>query len=358
MAEMKFFRQYGDTDRLFKVFSALCAYNKWLRLNHTWPDGSYWSSGWGTGMDNMPRVKEEYNPIYSNGHMTWLDTCLQQYMVDKMLLEIGFYTERWQEIEDFEDEMKLLKAYINEKMWDEQTGFLYDRYADGTLCTTKGISAFWALQTDILDKGRMDRLVAHLCDTTEFARTHMVPSISADNPKYKDNGRYWQGGVWPGTNYMVMDGLYKNGYTELAYKVADNDYSNVLKIFGDTGTFWEYCAPESSEPGFMARKNFVGWGGLPPIAEFIEFILGIHSDCAEQLIKWDVRQTEAHGIDRLPFGNEGQVCLQAAARKSASDKPVITVTSNVEFDLVVSWGEGNTSSKIHITPCKKQNIKF
>jgi len=358
MAEMKFFKQYGDVDRLHKVFSSLCAYNKWLQLNHTWPDGSYWSSGWGTGMDNMPRVKSKYNQIYSHGHMTWLDACLQQWMVDKMLLEIGFYIERWQEIEDFEDEMKHLKAYINEKMWDEKTGFLYDRYADGSLCTTKGISAFWALQTDILDKDRLDRLVAHLDDTTEFARTHMVPSLSADHPKYNERGRYWQGGVWPGANYMVMDGLYKKGYKAKAYQIASNDYANIFKIFEDTGTFWEYCAPEFEEPGFMARKDFVGWGGLPPIAEFIEFILGIHSDCSENLITWEMEQKEVHGIDRLPFGNEGQVSLRAGARKDSSQKPVVTVSSNVEFDIVINWGGGQTSGKIHVLPGQNQTLKF
>lgn len=358
MAEMKFFRQYGDNDRLFKVFPALCAYNKWLQLNRTWPDGSYWSSGWGSGMDNMPRVGSGYNPIYSNGHMTWLDTMLQQYMVDRMLLDIGFHTERWQEIEDFEDEMSFLKKYVNENMWDEKTGFLYDRNADGSLCKTKGISAFWALQTDILDKDRMDRLVEHLSDSSEFARTHMVPSLSADHPKYKDNGRYWQGGVWPGANYMVIDGLYKQGYKDLAYKVAANDYVNILEIYKNTGTFWEYCAPETAEPGFMARKNFVGWGGLAPISEFIEFILGIHSDCAENLITWELNQTEAHGIDRLPFGTEGLISLQAASRANVSQTPKITVSSNVEFDLVVNWGDGKSSGRIHVSPGKKISLKL
>jgi len=358
MAEMKFFKQYGDVDRLHKIFSSLCAYNKWLQLNHTWPDGSYWSSGWGTGMDNLPRVKSKYNQIYSHGHMTWLDACLQQIMVDKLLLDIGFFTERWQEIEDFEDEIKHLTAYVNEKMWDEKTGFLYDRYGDGTLCETKSIAAFWALQTDILSRERMDRLVKHLDDTTEFARHHMVPSLSADHPKYNAKGRYWQGGVWPGANYMVMDGLYKKGYCNKAKQIAANDFANILEIYKNTGTFWEYCAPESTEPGFMARKNFVGWGGLPPIAEFIEFILGIHSDCSESLIVWDITQTESHGIQRLPFGNEGQVSLQVANRKSDSQKPVVTVSTNVEFDLIVKWGKDNTTQKIHIQSGENQEVKL
>ena len=67
--ELAYYRQFGDIERLHRVFPALCAYAKWWRLNRTWPDGTYWSSGWGTGMDNMPRVKPEYNPIFSHGHM-------------------------------------------------------------------------------------------------------------------------------------------------------------------------------------------------------------------------------------------------------------------------------------------------
>ena len=53
------------------------------------------------------------------------------------------------------------------------------------LCTTKGIGAFWALQADALDKGRMNRMVAHLADTAEFDQakddpmfvTALVPNV-------------------------------------------------------------------------------------------------------------------------------------------------------------------------------------
>lgn len=45
--EMVYFHQFGDTERLHKIFPVLCAYYKWLNLNHTWRNGTYWSSGWG-----------------------------------------------------------------------------------------------------------------------------------------------------------------------------------------------------------------------------------------------------------------------------------------------------------------------
>lgn len=141
-----YYRQFGDIDRLHKVFPALCAYAKWWKLNRTWPNGTYWSSGWGTGMDNTPRVPEGYNQIFSNGHMEWLDANLQQMLVNESLLQIGFYIERWQEIEEVEDENRFLKKHINDFMWNDAEGFLFDRYADGSLGTAKGIYAYWALR--------------------------------------------------------------------------------------------------------------------------------------------------------------------------------------------------------------------
>lgn len=342
--ELAYFKQFGDIDRLHAIFPALCAYAKWWKLNRTWPNGTYWTSGWGTGMDNMPRVKSEYNPIYSHGHMEWLDANLQQYLVDYSLLQIGFYIERWQEIEDMEDEMKFLKAHVGTKMWSDEDNFLHDRYADGSLCDTKGISAFWALQTDVLDKEKLDKLVAHLENDVEFARTHRVPSLSADHPKYNAAGRYWQGGVWPGANYMVIDGLWRQGYHKLCREVARNHYDCVFNVWKDTGTFWEYYAPETKEPGFMARKDFVGWTGLPPIAVFIEYVLGIKSDYSEKTVEWDITNLEEHGIDRYPFGPDASISLKVAARKSPEDTPIINVETSEPFKLVVLWGNGKSST--------------
>jgi len=348
--EMVYYQQFGDVERLHKIFPVLCAYYKWLRLNRTWRNGTYWSSGWGTGMDNMPRVPAGYNPIYSHGHMIWLDTNLQQLFTAKLLLEMGFYLERWQEIEDFEDEAKMLGKYIHDNLWDEQTGFLYDQYADGTLCKTKGIGAYWVLYTDVLDNKQLDRMVKELDNPLTFNRKYRIPSLSADHPKYKENGRYWQGGIWPGTNYMVMQGLIKKGYRKLARKIALNHYAQVLEVFKKTGTFWEYYSPEQPEPGFMARKNFVGWTGLPPIAEFIEFIIGIQGDYINKQIIWDMNLTEANGIERYPFGPEGLVNLKTEARASAKEEPRITVDTNIAFELVVLYG--NEKKKINVSPGK------
>jgi len=345
-SEWLYYTSTGDENRLNKVFPVLAAYYKWLKLNRTWRNGTYWSSGWGTGMDNMPRVPEGYNTIYSNGHMIWLDACLQQIQVAQILLKMGFYLERWQEIEEFEDDIKKLTNYINKNMWSEKDGFLYDQYENDSLSGTQGIYAYWALHTDVLPKQRLDRLVAHLDDTATFNRPHRVPSLSAANSKYKANGRYWVGGVWPGTNYMVVSGLVEKGYRRMAWDIVRNHYDQVFKVFQETGTFWEYYAPEATEPGFMARKDFVGWTGLPPIADLIEYIFGIRSDYAEKKLTIDVNLLDGYGIDHYPWGEDGQLDIKVGKRKNSDQKPHVTIKSTSDIEVTLLWGNGDQPHRL------------
>jgi hypothetical protein len=64
---------------------------------------------------------------------------------------------------------------------------------------------------------------------------------------------------------------------------------------------------------------------------------------------------EAHGIERYPFGPDGVVTLKAAARKSADEKPTVTVATNVPFDLTVLWGDGQVST-VHVEKSGKVNL--
>lgn len=172
----------------------------------------------------------------------------------------------------------------------------------------------------------------------------VFPALAADNPKYHTNGRYWEGGVWPGTNYMVVSGLWDKGYLDLARSIARNHYDNVLKVYEKTGTFWEYYAPESAEPGFMARKDFVGWTGLPPISYLLEYIFGIHTNAVERQMTLDVTLTDGYGISRYPFGEKGSVDINVARRSSTTDKPRITIQSTAPFTLTVLCGNGQKAS--------------
>ncbi|MCU0386041.1 MAG: hypothetical protein MUE38_08425, partial [Flavihumibacter sp.] len=160
------------------------------------------------------------------------------------------------------------------------------------------------------------------------------------------DGRYWQGGVWAPTNYMVIAGLRQNNLHPLAFELAKKHHQQVLQVFKDTGTFWEYYAPETTTPGLLARPDFIGWTGLVPISILFEGIFGIRSSIQTNTINWDVRLTEEHGIDRYPIGKEGILSLQAAARTSEKQKPSLTIQSNLPLKLKLSWAGGSDTFDI------------
>lgn len=336
-SEWEYFQNFGDMERLDQIFPVLSAFYQWLMLNRTWPDGSYWSSGWGTGMDNQPRVESKYNMIFSHGHMVWLDACLQQIFTAKILLKMGLVLERWQEIEEIEDEIAFLTKFVNNNLWDHQTQFYYDRYANGKLSNVKSIGAYWALIAGIVPEDTIEAFVKNLENPEEFNRPHRIPSLSFSHPGYKKNGRYWQGGVWNPTNYMVLRGLDHVGKNNLAHEIALNHLKNIVEVYEKTGTLWEYYAPESQEPGLMARPDFVGWGGIPPVAVLLEYVIGLNANVPEKTLHWDINLLDEHGVKKYPFGKDGLLNIKCKKRNSQQEIPVIEVSSNVPLNLVINW---------------------
>ena len=235
-------------------------------------------------------------------------------------------------------EVEMLTGLINDKLWSEQDAFYYDMWRSG-LSGVKSIGAYWSLLADIVPPERLPRLIAHLENPAEFKRPHRVPTLSADHPDYNEHGGYWKGSVWAPTNYMVLKGLERVGYHDLAHEIACNTLENVVKVFLETDTVWENYSSEHECPGKPAKSDFVGWTGLIPIAVLIEYVFGIKADAQNGEIVWRVSLTEQHGMVRYPFGGKS-VDLVCAARESATDEPQITIKCDTPVKLRVIWPGG------------------
>ncbi len=336
--EWEYYQLTGDVERLSRVFYPLLAYHKWLQLNRTWRDGSYWSCGLACGMDNQPRVQPGYSDHCSHGHGIWVDACIQMVISGKVLIEMGKILGHEQDTAWLVEEVERLTALINDKLWSEQDAFYYDMWRSG-LSGVKSIGAYWSLLADIVPPERLPRLIAHLENPAEFKRPHRVPTLSADHPDYRENGGYWKGSVWAPTNYMVLKGLERVGYHGLAHEIGCNTLDNVVEVYKQTGTVWENYSPEHTRPGQPAKSDFVGWTGLIPIAVLIEYVLGIKADANNDEIVWRVNLTEQHGIERYPFGGRS-VTLLCDAREGVDAEPQITIKCDTPVKLRVIWHGG------------------
>jgi hypothetical protein len=345
--EWEHYNDTADRERLAAVFPVLLAYHRWLRRHRTWRDGTYWTSGLGSGMDNQPRLPQRPaadagwpERLTYHGHAVWIDACLQQILSADLLLRMAEILCRSQEVADLREERDRLSATVNKRLWDEDSAFYHDELADGRLSEVRTIGAYWALLAGVVPPERISSFVGHLQDPNGFGRPHRVPSLSADHPEYDPDGGYWLGGVWPPTEYMVLRGLDRAGYDSLAHEIAREDLDHVVKVYRDTGTLCENYAPERTAQGNQAKGDFVGWSGLAPIAGLLEYVIGLRADAPSGRLLWDVRLLEGHGVTNYPFGRDGAVDLFCAARDSATEEPRVEVSATVPLELVIRWGGG------------------
>jgi Mannosylglycerate hydrolase MGH1-like glycoside hydrolase domain len=345
--EWEHYRDTADAGRLARVFPVLVSYHRWLRRHRTWRDGTYWTSGLGSGMDNQPRFPQRPageggwpERLTYHGHAVWIDACLQQIFSANLLLRMAEVLNRSEEVVDLRQERDGLSETVNERLWNEKTSSYHDELADGTLSDVRNVGAYWALLAGVVPRERVAPFVGHLEDPKVFGRPHRVPSLSADHPEYDPGGGYWLGGVWPPTNYMVLRGLDRYGCHGLAHKISREDLDHVVSVFGDTGTLWENYAPERAAPGNRAKGDFVGWSGLAPIAGLFEYVMGLRADAPSGRLLWDVRLLENHGVRGYPFGRDGVLDLSCASRRSAAEEPEIRAGSTAPLQLIVRWGRG------------------
>jgi hypothetical protein len=377
--EWNYFKKTGDLQRLEKVFAPLVAFHQWFREYRTWPDGSYWLTGWGTGMDNLPRLKNGNHVNWGNGHMTWVDATFQALLSAKVLLQMASALGRTSKVTDLQTEAEQLTTFVNKYLWNDKTMFYHDRLADGRLSSVKHIGTFWALLAGSTPYDRLPGLVEHLENPEEFKRAHRVPALSADDPGYSGTGDYWCGGIWAPTNYMVLKGLDEINQTDLAHQIAKNHLDNVVRVFesddihwegakqfreyfhlsdlkfDDKHTLWENYAPDEIMPGKHSKPGYVGWTGLPPIAVFLEDVMGIQPDAAANRLTWRVRLMEDHGVRNYPFGLAGTLDIKCAARKSSLEHPSIDIHSNIPLTLEVIWDGGREIVNIEKASARRHN---
>ena len=349
-AEWENYLHTGDRDRLARVFAPIAAFTRWFRLNRTWPDGSYWGTGWATGMDNQPRIPHGRHEWYEHCHQTWVDTCMQAVLANRTLVRIAREIGREADAAEFAAEADTLAAWINRHLWSDATGFYHDRRRDGSLLTeVKTIGAYWALLAGLVPPERLPRFLAHLDDPAVFNRTHRCPSLSADTPGYDPDGGYWRGAVWPPTNYMLLRGLHAVGRPDLAAAIGRNHVDNVAAAFAATGTLWENYAPDFPAAG-RSTPDFVGWTGVPPVAVLFEEVFGLQPAARDAHLVWHVRLTEAHGVARYPLGADALLDLACEARASAAEKPRVRIRADRPVTVELRWADGTARETLHVAP--------
>jgi hypothetical protein len=106
------------------------------------------------------------------------------------------------------------------KCWDEQDGYYYSRdFITHELLRQPTISSLLPLYSGVISQEHANRLVECLNNHKVFGLNHPVPSVPLSNPQFNAL-RYWQGPSWINTNWLLIDGLKRYGFNELASSIT------------------------------------------------------------------------------------------------------------------------------------------
>lgn len=219
-----------------------------------------WVNADASGMDN------QNSRILLNGHGEGVDlNCYlyREYMALAVMADKLGYDKK---TEEYNNKSQIIKNAINKYLWDEKTGFYYDRNdKNGKLNYVKGISGFIPLWAGAATKEQAERLVKeHLLNKNEFKSQYPIPTLSMDSPAYKQFGTQppcglcnWNGTLWIPTNYMVFHGLMNYGYMEEAKEIATKTFETVFFKNENTREYYNAVTAEG-----YGRNPFYGWSTL------------------------------------------------------------------------------------------------
>ncbi len=170
----------------------------------------------------------------------------------------------------FLDEYEEMRQLINTRLWNEREGFYFDRHWDGRFSPRKAASNFYPLLARIPDQRRALAMIRHLLDSKEFWGDYVLPTISRDDPLFKEQ-QYWRGTIWPPTNYLVYQGLKAYGFDAVADEFARKSVALFLRSWQNFQLCPENFDSRTGEPG---GQRYQSWGplfALLGLEEYLDF---------------------------------------------------------------------------------------
>jgi glycogen debranching enzyme len=263
----KLFQTDGDREFLEEIYEPIVRWNNWwFERNDTDANGlCEYQHPFSSGLDDSP-LWDDGMPVESPDLNTYL--CLQQESLARIAEAIGEReaAARWAQRAD------TMAARLINQCWDEQAGLFWACHP-GTRARVNVRTPFnlFPLITGRMPRPIAQRLVDHLTDEREFWPKYPVPTVALDDPKY-DPHTMWRGPTWVNCNYLLIEGLERSGYADLARRLR----RSTLDMIAAGDDIYEYYNPSTGQNPPNAASTF-GWSS----AVFIDLAIQAAQDEAQ-----------------------------------------------------------------------------
>jgi neutral trehalase len=299
-AEFNLYHKTANKKRVKDVIPILHKYLAWLDAEFKRPNGLYEVPLAATGMATTARKAAAY-PIDFNAVMAinvLYMSALADILNDK---ESSFQYKR---------QYFSLKTRINNLMWDNEDGFYYDIDRHEKQIKVKTLAGYWALLAEIPNDDKAERIISKLSDPACFGSPHPFPSMAVNEDAFSENGRGFNGSVYPHLTFMVIKGLERYQRWDFARECATRHLYFILDSMSPDGNhhkgnLWEAYLPLKEGPaqwpgvpGFP-RPQYLTYVALSTICLTIENIVGLFISLPRKTVDWIIPNLEIMGIENL-----------------------------------------------------------
>lgn len=278
----------GDRGIVDLAYDRLLANHEWwFRMRDGNGDGLFeWgtSPGVGTGlyrgthlgarnessMDNSP-LHDEAGFDAKTGTLTSADVGLNSLLVLDGEMLARFAGERGDPAtaERLRQRSAELAERVRTRLWDDERKVFANRLwgqdgGAGKFVRSIAPTSFYPLIAGIATAEQRGHLLRWLEDPRKFGGFWRLPSVTRDDPAYRDNV-YWRGRVWPPLNLLTYLGLRRAGEDAAAERLAA-DCHRLFEQAWQKGQCPENFNAETGRADDQPDTDlFYGWGGLMPL---------------------------------------------------------------------------------------------
>ncbi|MBN1581619.1 MAG: glycoside hydrolase [Anaerolineae bacterium] len=242
----------GTADLIAECYEPLIRQIAWFEAKRQAQDGGFYymdilDRHWESGIDEGIRFHE-----VQTGPYACIDATSHVYWIYK-------YAGAWadmlgQDASEFVEKADALCQFIQNALFDAETGFFYDIWAvrdsDKRHVSFEGM---WPIVVGAATKEQANRVIdEYLLNPERFFAQHPISTVALNEPLFEL--RMWRGPTWNSMTYWAARGCLRYGRADAAVQLLERALDAVAAQFDRSGTIWEFYDPRGGNPEELERK--------------------------------------------------------------------------------------------------------
>jgi hypothetical protein len=157
-------------------------------------------------------------------------------------------------------------------MWDEDQGIFLNRRLDTDEKSYRiSPTNFYPMLAKVATQKQAEIMMQkQYFNPSKFYGEYVIPSISRDDPAFKDNS-YWRGRIWAPMNFLVYLGMRNYDLPEARKDMVEKSMTLLMKSWEENGSVFEnYNSVTGRGDDKVSADPFYHWGALLGFMSFIE----------------------------------------------------------------------------------------